>query len=69
MVYKLRRKSYKSYAKKGISKVVVKTLIIKSMDWGYFIRNEYAASSNDYRFISLINKDWTETGKTVLKHL
>lgn len=67
--YKPKRRTYKKYAKKGISKAAVKSLITKSTDWNYFIRNEYKASTSLYYLLSLTNKDWTETGKTILKQL
>lgn len=67
--YKPKRRTYKKYAKKGISKAAVKTMITKNTDWSYFIRNEYKSSQNNFYLLSLTNKDWTETGKIVLKHL
>lgn len=67
--YKPKRRFYKKYAKKTITKAAVKTMITKNTDWSYFIRNEYIAASSFYYLLSLTNKDWTETGKTVLKQL
>lgn len=70
MVYYRKRKSYKSYAKKGISKAAVKTMITKSTDWNYHMLNHYQAIDLKHYFVkSLTNPAWTETGKTILKQM
>lgn len=70
MAYKPRRRTYKSYAKKGVSKAAVKTMITKSTDWSYHMLNHYQATDLKHYFVkSLTNPAWTETGKTILKQL
>lgn len=68
--YNKKRKSYKPYAKKGVSKAAVKTMITKATDWSYYIVNEYQTGPIENYYVQpLTNPSWTETGKTVLKQL